>query len=129
EITNLQRMISGSRTDIIQSVDIIEDSTIAMDINKLKPEWPRIWTVGNLAKETDETESVAEVMIGLGFQEVLTYALTSPVVGSNDMQSREGNLVELLNPRMTTHTVLRNLLLPSLLEILSHNTHVDSLQR
>jgi len=117
------------RTDIMHSVDTIEDIAIAMDINKLKPEWPRIWTVGNLAKETDETESVAEVMIGLGFQEVLTYALTSPVVGSNDMQSREGNLVELLNPRMTTHTVLRNLLLPSLLEILSHNTHVDYPQR
>src|SRR5207245_7410710 len=129
EITNLQRMISGSRTDIIQSVDIIEDSTIAIDINKLKPEWPRIWTVGNLAKETDETESVAEIMVGLGFQEVLTYALTSPLVVSNKAQSSDGKLVELLNPRMTTHTVLRNWLLPSLLEIISHNTHVDYPQR
>ncbi len=65
-------------------VDIIEDIAIAMDINKLKPEWPRIWTVGNFAKETDETMSVAEIMVGLGFQEVLTYALTSPAVVSNN---------------------------------------------
>lgn len=117
------------RTDIMHSVDIVEDIAIAMDINKLRPEWPRIWTVGNLARMTDETERVAEVMIGLGFQEVLTYALTSPQVVSNNAQSSEGNLVELLNPRMTTHTVLRNWLLPSLLEILSHNTHVDYPQR
>ncbi len=125
----IQLEIPCYRTDIMHSVDIIEDIAIAMDINKLKPEWPRIWTEGNLAKETDETESVAEIMIGLGFQEVLTYALTSPIVVSNNMQSSEGRLVELLNPRMITHTVLRNWLLPSLLETLSHNTHVDYPQR
>ena len=126
---NIQLEIPGYRTDIMHSVDIIEDIAIAMDINKLKPEWPRIWTAGNFAKETDETESVAEIMVGLGFQEVLTYALTSPVVVSNKAQPSDGKLVELLNPRMTTHTVLRNWLLPSLLETLSHNTHVDYPQR
>jgi len=113
----------------MHSVDIVEDIAIAADINRLKPEWPKIWTVGNLAKETDETQSVGEIMIGLGFQEVLSYALTSPVVVSNNVQSSDGKLVELLNPRMTTHTVLRSWLLPSLLEILSHNTHVDYPQR
>jgi len=125
----IQLEIPCYRTDIMHSVDMVEDIAIAMDINKLKPEWPRIWTVGNLAKETDENESVAEIMIGLGFQEVLTYALTSPVVVSNNVPSSQGKLVELLNPRMTTHTVLRNWLLPSLLETLSHNTHVDYPQR
>ncbi len=125
----IQLEISCYRTDIMHSVDIIEDIAIAMDINKLKPAWPKIWTVGNFAKETDETESVGETMIGLGFQEVLTYALTSPAVVSNNVQSIDGKLVELLNPRMTTHTVVRSWLLPSLLEILSHNTHVDYPQR
>ena len=125
----IQLEIPCYRTDIMHSVDMMEDIAIAMDINKLKPEWPMIWTVGNLAKETDENESVAEIMIGLGFQEVLTYTLTSPVVVSNNVPSSQGKLVELLNPRMTTHTVLRNWLLPSLLETLSHNTHVDYPQR
>jgi phenylalanyl-tRNA synthetase beta chain len=117
------------RTDIMHSVDIVEDIAIAMELNKLKPEWPRIWTAGNLAKETNETEKVAEIMIGLGFQEVLTYALTSPIVVSDNMHSNESGLVELLNPKMTTHTTLRSWLMPSLLEILSHNTHVDYPQK
>ncbi len=125
----IQLEISCYRTDIMHSVDIIEDIAIAMDINKLKPEWPKIWSVGYFARETDETEGVAEIMVGLGFQEVLTYALTSPAVVSNNVQSIDGKLVELLNPRMTTHTVVRSWLLPSLLEILSHNTHVDYPQR
>jgi len=125
----IQLEIPCYRTDIMHSVDIVEDIAIAMDINKLRPEWPRLWTVGNLAKETDETDAVAEIMIGLGFQEVLTYALTSPVVVSENMHSSDRNLVELLNPRMTTHTTLRSWVLPSLLEILSHNTHVDYPQK
>ena len=125
----VQMEIPCYRTDIMHSVDTVEDIAIAMDINKSKPEWPTIWTIGVLAKETNEDENVAEIMIGLGFQEVLTYALTSPLVVSNNTQSGEGKLVGLLNPRMSTHTVLRSWLLPSLLEILSHNTHVDYTQR
>jgi phenylalanyl-tRNA synthetase beta chain len=125
----IQLEIPCYRTDIMHSVDIVEDIAIAMDINKLRPEWPRLWTVGNLAKETDEIDAVAEIMIGLGFQEVLTYTLTSPVVVYENMHSSDGNLVGLLNPRMTTHTTLRSWVLPSLLEILSHNTHVDYPQK
>src|SRR5205814_9114306 len=86
---NIQLEIPGYRTDIMHSVDIIEDIAIAMDINKLKPEWPRIWTLGNFAKETDETESVAEIMVGLGFQEVLPYALTSSSVISIKVKTRD----------------------------------------
>ncbi len=117
------------RTDIMHPVDMVEDIAIAMDMNKLKPEWPRIWTVGHLSKQTVETEDVPEIMIGLGFQEVLTYALTSWIVVAGNMQIDDRELVELLNPKMSTHTVLRSWLLPSLLEFLSRNTHVDYPQK
>ncbi len=121
--------IPSYRIDIMHPLDMVEDIAIALDINKLKPEWPKIWTVGALSQETNETETVAEIMIGLGFQEVLTYALTSPQVVVDNMQMNPGGLVELLNPKIATHTVLRNWLLPSLLEFLSRNTHVDYPQR
>jgi len=45
------------------------------------------------------------------------------------MQMGSENLVTLLNPKMTTHTVMRNWVLPSLLEFLSRNTHVDYPQK
>ena len=117
------------RIDIMHQVDIVEDIAIAQDLNQLKPEWPRIWTIGDLSRETYETETIAEIMIGLGYQEVLTYLLTSPEVVDKRGQNRNENLVTLMNPKLTTHTVLRNSLLPSLLELLSRNTHVDYPQR
>ncbi len=117
------------RIDIMHSVDVIEDIAIALDLNKLKPEWPRIWTVGDLSAETIETETLAEIMVGLGFQEILTCVLTSPDVVAGKMQMGSENLVTLLNPKMTTHTVMRSWVLPSLLEFLSRNTHVDYPQK
>jgi len=117
------------RIDIMHPVVVIVDFAIALDLNKLKPEWPRIWTVGDLSAETIETETLGEIMVGLGFQEVLTYVLTSTEVVSAKMQMESEKAVALLNPKMTTHTVMRNWVLPSLLEFLSRNTHVDYPQK
>jgi phenylalanyl-tRNA synthetase beta chain len=117
------------RLDIMHPVDLVEDVAIALDLNNLKPEWPKVWTPGGLSAETEAEDTVAEVMLGLGYQEVLTYSLTSPDVLARKMNAEPGRWAELANPRMTTHTVLRDWLLPSLLEFLSANTHVDYPQR
>jgi len=117
------------RIDIMHQVDLVEDIAIALDINKLDPEWPRIWTLGGLAPETDRHETLAEVMIGLGYQELLTYSLTTPEVFVDKMGLEHRDYVELMNPKMSTHTAMRNWLLPSLLNLLRDNTHVDYPQK
>lgn len=125
----IQLEIPSYRIDIMHAVDIVEDIAIALDLNKLKPEWPKLWTVGDLAQDTYHTDRLGEIMIGLGYQEVLTYVLTSPEVVAEKMQIVGDDLVTLSNPKMNTHNVLRNRLLPSLLEFLSKNTHVDYPQK
>ncbi len=117
------------RIDIMHQVDLVEDLAIALDINKLDPEWPKIWTLGGLAPETDRHETLAEVMIGLGYQELLTYSLTSSEVFVDKMGIERENYAELLNPKMSTHTTVRSWLLPSVLNLLKDNTHVDYPQR
>jgi phenylalanyl-tRNA synthetase beta chain len=117
------------RIDIMHQVDLVEDIAIAFDLNKLEPEWPRIWTLGRLAPETERHETLAEVMIGLGYQELLTYSLTTPEIFVTKMGIDRENYVELMNPKMSTHTAMRNWLLPSLLNVLRDNTHVDYPQK
>jgi phenylalanyl-tRNA synthetase beta chain len=117
------------RIDIMHQVDLVEDLAIALDINKLDPEWPKIWTLGGLTPETDRHETLAEVMIGLGYQELLTYSLTSPEVFVDKMSLGRENYAELLNPKMSTHTAMRSSLLPSILNLLKDNTHVDYPQK
>ncbi len=117
------------RLDIMHQVDLVEDVAIALDLNKVEPQWPRVWTPGGLAAETERLDTIAELMVGLGFQELLTYSLTSPDSLEKRMNSPHTRLVELKNPKMTTLTALRNWTLPSLMEFLSNNTHVDYPQR
>jgi len=117
------------RLDIMHPVDIIEDVAIAYDYNKIKPLWPEQATAAGVSKETELSGTVRELMIGFGFQEVLTYDLSNPEKIFAKMNLKENNVVKLSNPRMITHTCLRKWLLPSLMEFLSYNTHVEYPQR
>ncbi|HZY93350.1 MAG TPA: phenylalanine--tRNA ligase subunit beta [Candidatus Bathyarchaeia archaeon] len=117
------------RIDIMHPIDIVEDIAVSLDINSFTPEWPKIPTIGALSPQTEQRETLGEIMIGLGFQEVVTYALTSTEIVAEKPMVHDPSLVQLANPKMSTHTTLRNWLLPSLLEFLSHNTHVDYPQK
>ena len=117
------------RIDIMHQVDLVEDIAIAMDLNTLKPEWPKIWTLGGLASQTEEHETLAEVMVGLGYQELLTYSLTNPEAIVDKMGLSGEKYTELMNPKMSTHSAMRTWLLPSLLNVLHDNTHVDYPQK
>jgi phenylalanyl-tRNA synthetase beta chain len=121
--------VPSYRIDIMHQVDVIEDIGIAMDINSLKTEWPGIFTVGGLSPATTKVDNIAELMVGLGYQEIMTYSLSSPETMAKKMNMAEDGLIELQNPSMTTYTILRSWLLPSLMEFLSNNTHVEYPQR
>jgi phenylalanyl-tRNA synthetase beta chain len=74
-------------------------------------------------------DTARELMVGLGFQEVLTYTLTNPDNLFSKMNVKRGKVVELANPKVQTLTCLRSWLLPSLMEFLSNNLSVEYPQR
>jgi len=117
------------RVDVLHPIDIVEDIAIAYDYNKIPPEWPQLATVGGLSHETSFRDLVREIMVGLGFQEVLTYIMSNPETLFVKMNLKPSRVVELANPKITSMTCLRNWLLPGLMELLSHNVHVDYPQR
>lgn len=117
------------RLDIMHPVDIIEDIGIAYGLNQIKPRWPPHATVGGITKQHEFNDLLREVMVGLGFQEVLTFTLSNPDKLFTRMNLPAQDLVELLNPRVQTLTCLRSWLIPSLTEILSANVHVTYPQR
>lgn len=122
-------MIPCYRIDIMHPIDIIEDIAIAYGYNKIKPRWQRLPVSGGTTQKAQFSDLVREMMIGLGFQEVLTFIMTNPDNLQTKMRMNSKRFVEIANPRMATLTCLRSWLLPSLLEFLSHNTHVDYPQK
>ena len=117
------------RPDIMHPIDIVEDIAIAYDLNRMQPRWPQISTVGGLLRETQLRDLVRELMVGLGYQEVLTFTLTNPEVLFKRMNIPPERIVEIANPKVSSMTCLRNWLLPTLMEFLSRNTHVEYPQK
>jgi len=128
-VQSLTVLIPCYRIDIMHPIDIIEDIAVAYGYNKIKPRWQRLPVSGGISRKAEFSDLVREIMIGLGYQEVLTFIMTNPDNLQTKMQVKPEKIVEVANPRMTTLTCMRNWLLPSLLEFLSRNTHVEYPQK
>jgi len=121
--------IPSYRIDIMHPVDVFEDIAIAYGYNKIKPRWQRLPVTGGTTPKAQFGDLVREIMIGLGYQEVLPFTMTNQDSLQTKMLMPPEKVVEVANPRMATLTCMRNWLLPSLLEFLSHNTHVEYPQK
>jgi phenylalanyl-tRNA synthetase beta chain len=126
---NIRVRVPCYRIDVMHPVDLIEDITIAYGYNNIRPLWRRLPTAGGLVPEQGVLNVARELMVGLGFQEILTYTLTSKENLFTRMSCRQQRTVDIANPKVQTLTCLRNWLLPSLMEFLSNNLSVEYPQR
>jgi phenylalanyl-tRNA synthetase beta chain len=117
------------RKDLLHEVDIVEDVAIAYGYDRLEPVVPFTPTIGRLREITTFTELIRDLMIGFGFQEIISFIMTSPqtLFGKMNLQAEE--VVEVENPISVEYSVLRNRLLPGVLSFLSYNRHVTYPQR
>jgi len=117
------------RMDILHSVDLVEDVAIGIGYGNIEPEIPYIPTRGKELYISVFSRKVRDLMVGFGFQEVMSYMMTSKAALFDKMGLVEGECVEIENPMTAEYSVLRNWLLPSLMGFLSHNRHVAYPQR
>ena len=115
------------RADILHEIDLVEDIAIGHSFSRLDGELPRAMTFGRELPSELRAERARRTMIGLGFNEVTTFALTCPAKQLDRAAASEAT--ELLNPVSEDQTILRTELLPSLLEVLRVNRHHELPQR
>jgi len=117
------------RVDVMHQVDIIEDIAIAYGYNNIEPLWRELPTTGKANFDQRYIGLARDLMIGLGYQEVLNTTLTNPKILFQKMNQFPNRLIELSNPKVITMTCLRNQLLPGLMEFLSSNQSVEFPQK
>jgi phenylalanyl-tRNA synthetase beta chain len=122
-------LIPCYRVDVMHMVDLIEDVAIAYGYNNIEPLWRDLPTTGGERVEQRMLDIARELMVGLGFQEVLTYTMTNLDNLFAKMNREKTRLVEIANPKVVTLTCLRNWLLPSLMEFLNNNQSVEFPQK
>jgi phenylalanyl-tRNA synthetase beta chain len=113
------------RIDISHPIDIAEEVAIGYGIYKLEPKFPPSLTVGRKDPLSVYFNTIRDTMIGLGMIESLNFILTSKEVQyrtfgiippANDILSVDSS-------KSTEHEILRDSLIPVLLQSLSYNIH------
>ncbi|MEM0231810.1 MAG: phenylalanine--tRNA ligase subunit beta [Candidatus Methanomethylicaceae archaeon] len=117
------------RIDILHEIDLIEDIAIALGLNNIPPEIPKIATIGKPLKNSRIRARIRDLMIGMGFQEVITYILSSRNILEEKSLMKKREFVEIINPISSEYAVLRDCLIPKLLYFLSRNLHQPYPQR
>ena len=125
------------RVDVMHQVDLVEEVAIAYGYNNIQPVWRDLPTTGCSRPEQRLLDTTRELMVGLGFQEILTNTLTNPenlfermnIDARDKLDVERTRVVEVSNPKVVTMTCLRNWLLPSLMEFLSNNQSVEFPQK
>jgi len=117
------------RIDVMHMVDLVEDVAVAYGYNNIEPVWRELPTTGSERPEQRLIDVARELMVGLGFQEVLSYTMTNLDNLFTKMKQEKTSLVEIANPKVVTLTCLRNWLLPGIMEFLSNNQSVEFPQK
>ncbi|PCN51185.1 phenylalanine--tRNA ligase subunit beta [Candidatus Geothermarchaeota archaeon ex4572_27] len=103
------------RIDIMHQVDFAEEVAVGMGFWRLTPDMPKTYSVGRPLGRSRRISAVVELMIGLGYTEVMNYILTNPEEQFVKMGMDVGRMVEVEAPKTMTHRALRVWLLPQLL--------------
>ncbi|UCE10415.1 MAG: phenylalanine--tRNA ligase subunit beta [Candidatus Thorarchaeota archaeon] len=120
--------VPSYRADILHGVDIIEDVAIGYGFNNIEPSIPQTMTTGKLLPITRIMEKSRDLMVGIGYQEIMSYIMTSPDT-LNPRMNRDNPTVVTSNPKSRDYSVLRNSLLPNLMDLISRNQHADYPQK
>jgi len=121
--------VPSYRLDIMHKVDIFEDVGIGYGFENFGHPYKLSQTMGGLDRVNAFSDTVRDVMLGLGYTEVMTLTLINDIEEYEKSKLPFIDNVRVLNPATEDITCLRTYLMPSLMKILIHNKHRDLPQR
>lgn len=122
--------IPAYRADILHNYDLIEDIAKGYGYENIKGKIPETYTAGKAHPISLLRAPVNEIMVGLGYYEVMPFTLTSEKINFENMRRQKtGDVTHVLHPISEDQTIIRTTLLPNLLEILSLNQHRELPQK
>ncbi len=108
------------RQDLLHMMDVVEDVAMSRGYAEFTPVMPAQFTVGGLSDIEHLSDRARDLMVGLGFQEIISNILGSPEQYSHFMRLEDtewGRTVEIDNVMSLSFSSLRQWMLPSLLRI------------
>lgn len=122
-------IIPHYRNDILHPVDVIEDIAIMYGYDKIKEEPLESYTMGSTTKLIETIDKVRDIIMGLGYQEIMSPILTNKQILYNNLNIKDFGTIEIENFMSETYSVVRSWLLPLLMDVLSKNKHAEYPQK
>lgn len=103
------------RNDFLHQVDVVEDVMIGRGMGTFQPIMPTDFTVGRYTPEEEYAREVKDVMVGLGFQEMVYNYLGSRKDFIEKMNVSGEEVIRIANPMSENFEFVRASVLPCLL--------------
>ena len=116
-------IIPRYRFDIFSPMDLTEEIALGYGIAKIEPKLSPSTTIGQKNDVTIKTKLLSQTAVGLGFLEAMNSSLTSKKTLYELTKRNSSEIISVLDSKSQEHTILRDSLLPSLLDNLSKNIH------
>jgi len=129
EFENQKVKIPPYRKDILHPYDIIEDIGIMYGFDRIKDAPLQTFTAGSTLSKNEFIDKVREIVVGLGYQEVMSPILTNKDLLYKKMNIDDFGTIEIDDFMSETYSVVRSWLIPNLMEVLSKNKHVSFPQK
>jgi phenylalanyl-tRNA synthetase beta chain len=118
------------RTDIRHMVDLFEDVAIGYGYGNIEPRLVRSMTVGAPRPEEVLSDRVRQVLIGLGYSEIMSLPLTTEEHQFERLRiDAPAKYPQVTNPKLKAYNVVRGHLLGGLFEALRENRRRPMPQR
>ncbi|HKK64860.1 MAG TPA: phenylalanine--tRNA ligase subunit beta, partial [Clostridia bacterium] len=100
------------RNDFLHPVDVIEDIMIGHGMSRFEPQMPSDFTVGRLTEAEEFARKVRDIMIGMGFQEMMYNYLGSGKDFIEKMEISGDDSIRIANPMTENYEYVRSSILP-----------------
>ena len=129
ELENYKVKVPPYRKDILHPYDVIEDIGMMYGFDKIKELPLTTFTHGSTFKLNEFIDTVREIVVGLGYQEVMSPILTNKDFLYKKMNIDDFGTIEIEDYMSETYSVVRSWTLPNLMEVFSKNKHVEFPQK
>ena len=111
------------RNDFLHPCDLVEDIMIGYGLGNFQPEMPQDFTMGRLTAAEEMGRKVKDIMVGLGFQEMVYNYLGSRREYATNMEVDGKQYISIANPMSENYEMVRPSIIPSMMESESVSGH------
>ena len=119
----IECVVPRYRFDIFGPMDLVEEIALGYGIANLEPIMSPSQTLGEKHPTSINLQSIRATLTGLGYMEALNSSLTSKRILYDNTNRDPSKIISVLDSKSLEHTILRDSLLPGLIDSFSKNIH------